>query len=111
MTFKIYSGADVTVVPYKFFQSIRPPIPLLQTRMILRGPCNREVAKRLSIINRIEYIVQWFGKDEKSKICHQANRECHTLCHQRTKTASHASPPENCARTTAYGTRVARFYE
>ena len=43
VSFKIDSGADVTVVPYKMYQSIRPPIPLLQTKKTLRGPCNHKL--------------------------------------------------------------------
>ena len=43
VSFKIDSGADITVVPCKMYQSIRPPIPLLQTKKILRGPCNHKL--------------------------------------------------------------------
>ena len=43
VSFKIESGADATVVPYKMYQSIRPPIPLLQTKKILRGPCSHKL--------------------------------------------------------------------
>ena len=43
VSFKIDSGADVSVKPYKIYQSIRQPVPLLSTRKLLRGPCNRKL--------------------------------------------------------------------
>ncbi len=41
--FKIDSGADVTVIPYKVYQTMRQPIPLLQTKKLLMGPCNHKL--------------------------------------------------------------------
>ena len=43
VAFKIDSGADVTVIPYKVYQTIHAPIPLRQTRKLLMGPCNHKL--------------------------------------------------------------------
>ena len=43
VSFKIDSGADVTVIPYKVYQTMRQPIPLLQTKKLLMGPCNHKL--------------------------------------------------------------------
>ena len=43
VSFKIDSGADVSVKPYKIYQSIHQPVPLLSTRKLSRGPCNRKL--------------------------------------------------------------------
>ena len=43
VSFKIDSGADVSVIPYTIYKSIHPPIPLLPTRKLLRGPCNHKL--------------------------------------------------------------------
>ena len=43
VSFKIDSGADVSVKPYKSYQSIHQPVPLLSTRKLSRGPCNRKL--------------------------------------------------------------------
>ena len=40
MSFKIDSGADVTVIPYRMYKSIGLTIPLLPTKKVLMGPCN-----------------------------------------------------------------------